>query len=134
MIFIQTIKNLLTELNPFDSSSLKDTIYDLLNTDAVRVDVVDNRETCTYRPYDTFLQLTSTRELITDEIRDRILSKWEDALNILRNDAQLKTRFDFSAVNGLCICQSDWGFDSQTLTFREDHHEHGNYRWPGCGY
>jgi hypothetical protein len=130
----QSIKKILITLNPFDSSSLKDTIYSLLNTDAVRVDVVDNRETCTYRPYDTFLRLTSTRELLTDEIRDDLLRGWQNTLNILSKDEQLKARFDFSAIQGLAIRQSDWGFDTHTLSFREDHHEHGNYRWPGCGF
>ena len=120
-------------LNTLNSIRLKNTIYDLLDTDAVRIDVVDNRETCVYRPHNTFLRLISTRELLTDEIRDTIMSKWEDALSILSKYEQLKTRFDFSLIDGLCVWQMDWGFDPNTHELKEDCGVTGYYRWIGCG-
>jgi hypothetical protein len=125
----RSIKKVLNTLNPFDSSRLKNTIYNLLDTDAVGFDVQTNNDIGI-----SFFRLTSTRELLTDEIRNELLSDWQYALNILSKDEQLKTRFGFSTFQGLAICQSDWGFDSHTLSFREDHHEHNTYRWEGCGF
>jgi hypothetical protein len=120
------IKNVLTELNPFDSNSLKDTINGVLSTDAVGFDVQTNDRGI------SFFRLTSTRELLTDEIRNELLSHWQNALNILSKNEQLKARFDFSAIQGLAIRQSDYGFDTELLSLREDHHEHNTYRWEGC--
>ena len=104
-------------------TDLEAMIYDLIATEAIRFDIQRNDLGISY------LRLTSTRELLANEIRDDLLNKWQIALNILSQEESIKARFDFSTIQGLAICQSDWGFDCDSLTFKEDHHEQNTYRW-----
>jgi hypothetical protein len=70
----------------------------------------------------------STRELLTNDIRDRLLLCWQASRDILRET--YGDRIDFSTINGLCVKQSDRGFDAHDLSWSEKHgHVHGNYRW-----
>ena len=99
---------------------LKEIIEGLIDCGAVRFDI----EIGSHR----FLRVWSTRELLTDEIRDALILRWQDSLGVLRE--LLGDRIDFSTVEGLCVKQSDRGFDAHDLTFSEDRgHVEGHCRW-----
>lgn len=101
---------------------LRQTIEGLIDCEAVRFDTETNDSGR------RFLRVWSTRELLTDEIRDAMLPCWRDALGILRE--LLGDRIDFSTINGLCVKQSDRGFDAHDLSWSQKRgHTHGNYRW-----
>lgn len=99
---------------------LRQTIEGLIDSEAVLFDI----EVGSHR----FLRVWSTRELLTDEIRDRLILDWRESLAVIAE--LLGDRIDFSAINGLCVKQSDRGFDAHDLGWSEDRgHVHGNYRW-----
>lgn len=100
---------------------LRQIIEGLIDCGAVLFDVQtdDNKR--------NFLRVWSTRELLTDDIRDALILRWLDSLAILREE--LRDRIDLSGVNGLCVWQSDRGFDAHDLTFtRRRGHFFGRYR------
>ena len=100
---------------------LRETIEGLIDRGAVRFDI----EVGSHR----FLRVWSTRELLTDEIRDRLLLNWREALSIL-SELLDDDAIDFSTVEGLAVCQSDRGFSAADLSFDERHgHVEGHYRW-----
>lgn len=102
---------------------LRRTIEGLIDSEAALFDVEHNPDTKM-----NFLRVWSTRELLDDVTRDALLLRWQDSLGILRE--YLGDRIDFSTVNGLCVKQSDRGFDPHDLSFSEDRgHVEGNYRW-----
>src|SRR5262245_9900036 len=107
-----------------DKVALKELILDLVHCDAIRFDIQhDTNGTVVWEPNGKrFLRLTSTRELLTDEIRDRILENWQEALDIFSHS--LQESLDLSNVTGLCIWQSDYGFNSHKLEFRDNHNIH----------
>ena len=103
---------------------LRQIIEELIDCGAVLFDVEPNPDNGR-----NFLRVWSTRELLTDEIRDRLIEKWSDTLSIL-SELLDDGRIDFSVINGLCVKQSDRGFDAHDLSWSEDRgHVHGNYRW-----
>jgi hypothetical protein len=108
---------------------LEELILDLVHCDGVRFDIQhDTNGPIVFGPDGKrFLRLTSTRELLTDEIRDRILDNWREALDILSHS--LQDELDLSNVTGLCVWQSDYGFDPHKLEFRNDHNIEGHYRF-----
>jgi hypothetical protein len=99
-------------------------IEELIDCGAVLFDVETNPDIKR-----NFLRAWSTRELLTDEIRDRLLLNWRDTLSVL-SELLDDGRIDFSGVEGLCVKQSDRGFDAGDLSWSEERgHVHGNYRW-----
>jgi hypothetical protein len=102
---------------------LRRIIEGLIDCGAVLFDVEPNHSHTR-----NFLRVWSTRELLTDDIRDALILRWRDSLGILRE--LLGDRIDFSVIDGLCVKQSDRGFDAHDLSWSEKHgHVHGNYRW-----
>ena len=103
---------------------LRRIIEELIDCGAVRFDTQSNDSGT------VFFRVWSTRELIDDATRDRLVENWRDTLSILSE--LLGDRIDFSGVDGLAVCQSDRGFDAGNLIWSEKHgHFHGHYRWPG---
>jgi hypothetical protein len=100
---------------------LRQTIEGLIDSEAVRFDI----EIGSHR----FLRVLHTRELLADDIRDAMLSNWRETLCVL-SELLDDGRIDFSGVEGLCVKQSDRGFDAGDLVWSQKRgHVHGNYRW-----
>jgi hypothetical protein len=103
---------------------LHEIIIDLLDCEAIAFDVEHTYDFWFY-PI-SFLRLTSTRELLSDEIKDRLIANWKSVVEILRRCFQGLSP-EFSSVNGLCIRQSNYGYEPHSKTFRNKHHQRSTY-------
>jgi hypothetical protein len=115
-----------------DQPPLHEIIIDLLDCEAIAIDVEHSEEGFWFYPID-FLRLTSTRELLTDEIKDSLIKNWKSVVGILRRCLQ-GLNPDFASVNGLCIRQSNYGYEPHSKTFRNKHHEKSTYMFDQEGF
>ena len=99
----------------------------LIESGGVRFDILTDRFLNRER---NALRLTSTRKLITNEIRDKLIENYGDVLPILFQSGHCRN-IDFSRVNGFCIWQSDYGFDpyERRLRDNDNYHIEGVYRY-----
>jgi hypothetical protein len=113
--------------NKKDQPPLHEILLDLMDCEAIAIDVEHTEEGFWFYPID-FLRLTSTTELLSDEIKDRLIANWKSVVEILRRCFQGLSP-EFSSVNGLCIRQSNFGFEPHSLTFRKKNHQNNIYIW-----
>jgi hypothetical protein len=82
-------------------------IEEILSNDAVSFEVVaeglDNSQ--------HYIKITSTREVISDEMRDLILNHWQQAIQDIFNSEIIEINFGHK-ITGLVISQYDMGFDA----------------------